>query len=171
MGLYLKECYDVKNGGLYWKWRPDHHFSDPSYALRFNNRFAGKRAGRLNKKNGYRYVVTLGGERLEHRVVFAIVHGRWPSDQIDHINRIRTDNRPENLREVSNLTNHQNMSFYANNATGKTGVHFCNTHKKYKAKITVFGKVISLGYYLKFEDAVAARVRAEKRYKIYEGKR
>ena len=59
---------------------------------------------------GYVYVwVYFRGERFrlwKHRLVFFLVYGRFPKE-IDHINGIKTDNRIENLREVSGSENCQ----------------------------------------------------------------
>ena len=67
--------------------------------------------GMINKANGYVFVwVYFRGERfklLKHRLVFFLVHGRFPKE-IDHLNGIKTDNRIENLREVSGSENCQN---------------------------------------------------------------
>ena len=59
-----------------------------------------------------------------HRAVFAFCHGRWPTQQIDHINGCKTDNRIENLREVNNQENHLNMvhPWKPNKDTGLPGV-------------------------------------------------
>jgi len=42
-----------------------------------------------------------------HRMIWAVVHGRWPADgmDIDHINSNTLDNRPCNLEEVTEIEN------------------------------------------------------------------
>ena len=114
------------------------------------------------KSNGYAYVRISGTDYLAHRIVWLIFHGYWP-ETVDHINRIRSDNRICNLRDVSNLENHQNMSKYASNSSGVTGVHWCKTNRVWVAKITIFKKVRKLGNFTHKADAIAARKLAEKK--------
>ena len=59
-----------------------------------------------------------------HRAIFAWCHGRWPLQQLDHINGCKTDNRIENLREVSQTENRLNMvhPWKPNKDTGLPGV-------------------------------------------------
>ena len=60
--------------------------------------------------NGYvRVIVFFQGKQFKlwkHRLVFFLVYGRFPKE-IDHINGLKTDNRIENLREVSGSENCQ----------------------------------------------------------------
>ena len=63
------------------------------------------------QSNGYiRVNIFFQGEKFKlwkHRLVFFLVYGRFPKE-IDHINGIKTDNRIENLREVSGSENQIN---------------------------------------------------------------
>jgi hypothetical protein len=53
---------------------------------------------------------------------------------------------------------------HVNNSSGVKGVRFNQQRGKWTAHIGFKGKQISLGYYAKFEDAVAARKAAEEKY-------
>lgn len=156
--------YEPETGRFIWKPRPSHLFNTVRDCQAWNTRFAGKVAGAL-KPNGYRYLRIFSEDYLAHRVAWLFISGAWPSLDIDHINRERDDNRAVNLREVTNLENHQNMSLYASNSSGVPGVHWCKTVKRWKAKIMVNKRVLSLGYHDNKEDAVAAKRTAEREYR------
>ena len=101
---------------------------------------------------------------LVHRVVWFMHHGYWTENDIDHINRIRHDNRIENLREVSRSCNIRNSGNYKTNTSGVKGVSWSKSHQKWNAYICVNKKLSSLGFYDKIENAVIARFRAELLY-------
>lgn len=63
---------------------------------------------------------------------------------MDHINRIKTDNRLDNLREVSQSVNMHNIGNHSNNTSGYKGV-FKSYGGKYKSQIYVNKKCIYLG--------------------------
>lgn len=119
----------------------------------------GSRAGYI-AGNGYRYVGVDGKRLLEHRVIFALIHGRWPANSLDHINRVPTDNRPENLRECSHLENMQNTSVRSDNTTGVKGVSWDRARSRYAAELVVDGKKKYLGRFLTLEEAAAVRADA-----------
>lgn len=68
----------------------------------------GNRAGsRMN--TGYRRIFIGEKAFTEHRLAWLYMTGQWPERHIDHINGNRTDNRFENLRDVSRSTNLHNI--------------------------------------------------------------
>jgi hypothetical protein len=101
-----------------------------------------------------------------HHVVWALANGRLLRQgmTIDHINGNITDNRPNNLREVSHHENTKNMTLHRNSTTGVAGVSYSTKHHKFVAYITHNRKRIHLGHYSTIEEASAARKAAEKEY-------
>lgn len=94
------------------------------------NAFAGDCAGNLSA-NGYWKICLKSTDYYVHRIVFLLHNGFIDDRLIDHINRIRSDNNPCNLRLVENFENSLNNSF----KPGKTGVKGVN--------FTASGNIIS----------------------------
>ena len=67
----------------------------------------GEIAGCLNAK-GYVEIKACGKIYEAHRLAHLFMTGSWPSEQIDHVNHIKSDNRWSNLREASRAQNTQN---------------------------------------------------------------
>ena len=65
---------------------------------------------------------------------------KWPTQQIDHINGNKGDNRIENLREVSGSENNLNM-LYPWKPNAKTGLPGVNPHGN-KFETRIHGKKI-----------------------------
>lgn len=113
---------------------------------------------------GYINIGVGGKKYLAHRLAWLYVYGEWPKHHIDHINRNRSDNRICNLRDVTTQQNLSNSSNYCTNTSGRKGVYWDKRDLRFRALIVVNYKVIHLGYFRKFEDAVAARSEAESIY-------
>ena len=137
MGIETKVYYDV---------------TSPTY-LRFavkcgrgrNVRQPGDVAGVVGMHgNGYSMV----GRLLVHRVVWFLHKGYWP-DTIDHINGVRTDNRIENLRDVSQAQNSTNVNAARGFSWSGSRKRFC---------VVVKGR--NYGRYSTILDARAAYLRA-----------
>ena len=55
----------------------------------------GERAG-ARRPDGYRVIQLNKKSFFEHRLIWFIVHKKWPKYTIDHINNIKDDNRGNN---------------------------------------------------------------------------
>lgn len=127
----------------------------------------GSIAGTVDRE-GYRIIGVDKRLYRAHRLAWLYVHGEWPLGEIDHINRIKSDNRIENLRVVSGTENQKNARLRKDNKSGFTGVRFHKTRKRWEAYITVDQKMLDLGHFgSDFEGkmmAIAARKNAEEKY-------
>jgi hypothetical protein len=119
----------------------------------------GAIAGSYNQ--GYKFIKINGKKYSAHRLAWLYTHGQFPQNQLDHINRIRNDNRIDNLREVTNSENQQNVTPRKDNISGIKGVEFHTATQKWQARIALNGKRIYLGLYNNIEDAIVARKQAE----------
>jgi hypothetical protein len=92
-----------------------------------------------------------------HRVIWAIVHGKMPAGEIDHINGDKQDNRLCNLRDISKQMNQMNRPHgpSRNNTSGHTGV-FPRSNGTYVALIGGAKHRRHLGVFKSLDDAVAA---------------
>ncbi len=84
--------------------------------------------------------------------------------EIDHIDGNGLNNKWSNLRSVSHSINAKNQKKHKNNTSGNSGVTFRKDSNKWRARIMVNDKSISLGTFLKKEDALSARIEAENKY-------
>ena len=155
---------DPETGDLYWKYRDLSSFKSERDCRAWNTRYAGTRAGHARRCNGYLYCVIDKRPFAAHRLVFALVHGRFPEEQIDHINGIKLDNRPSNLREVSNAENQRNAALPAANTSGALGVSWCKGSDKWMVRIRAQGKQIYLGLFSDFDEAVRVRKEADVKF-------
>ena len=111
--------------------------------------------------NGYMRIFIDGRYYRAHRLAWLYMHGKFPDDQLDHINRIKSDNRIANLREATQCLNEQNKSAQANKESIFKGV--TKNKNKWCARIRIEkGKRLYLGSFETEEDAYNAYYRAAK---------
>jgi hypothetical protein len=157
--------YEPETGNLIWRQRPASHFTGEQRndCLRWNRRYAGKVAGGIN--HGYWATKVNFVLYRNHRIIWEMCNGPIPDGlHIDHINRVRSDNRMTNLRLATRSQNAINSPMYPSNTSGVTGVSFCKRSQKWAAKISIGGSKKHLGYFLDISDAIDARSNAEKVY-------
>lgn len=121
----------------------------------------GNVAGHVHKGHGYRQIKLDGVMYLAHRLAWLYVHGEWPTDLLDHINRNRLDNRIVNLRQSDKFLNRQNVAVPCNSTSGVTGVTWNKVLQKWHARISLRGRRHHVGWYYSKEEAVDARKRAQ----------
>lgn len=114
-----------------------------------------------SERSGYHTIVVMGRKYYAHRLAWFYTHGGWPPN-IDHDNRVRTDNRIENLRSCSQAENMQNTKLRRDNSSGLYGVS-TRTDGSHFARVRVEGRVTYLGSYRDPDRANAAAVAAKGR--------
>lgn len=149
--------YEPQTGKLYWLPLSP---ADAD-AARFNAKHAGREAFTHIGAAGYRRGGFHGHQYTAHRVIWALVHGEWPPEDIDHINGDRADNRIENLRAVSRGENGRNRGRDRRNASGVTGVFHLAPDDVWVAHITVDRKRKHIGRFKDRDEAIRARQAAE----------
>jgi hypothetical protein len=144
---YVKELFHYKDGNLFWKVRRQ--------GVRFGNV-----VGTLHS-SGYLSVVVDRKDYLVHRLVFLYHFGYMPENDIDHIDRNRSNNKIENLREVSKSCNSRNSMQQNSTSSGVKGLSWHKRDQKWQVHIAVHGTRKYLGYYSDFTEAAAHRLAAE----------
>lgn len=134
--------YDAETGKFFW-------------LESLSNRVKiGTEAG-FSNGHGYLMIGIKGKKYSAHRLAWLYVYGSMPKKFIDHINRNKSDNRIENLRECDKRQNAGNCKLYSTNSTGHRGIYWIERIKKFEAAITIDNKKRSLGYFAEIKDAIA----------------
>lgn len=165
---YLRECFILNEDySLTWKVRPIRHFQSKQSWGRWNTLYAGKVAG-TKKRGDYGYTVLKinGVAYLAHRVIWALWHGSFSQQDIDHIDGNPSNNHISNLRECSeDFHNQRNRKRNSNNTSGQMGVVWRADRSRWIAVYyedrgdrTVAKK---LGSFLNFDEAVQCRLKWE----------
>lgn len=132
-------CYD--NGHLSWK-KSTGPRSVP-----------GQKLTNINSK-GYVCVQFMNKVYKAHQIIFLLHHGYIPNE-IDHINNVRSDNRIENLREVTRSLNCANQSVQKRSASGYKGVTRIKNNM-WRARIKHLQREIYIGLFETPESAAHA---------------
>lgn len=142
--------YDPVTGLLHWKVR------------RNQTAVVGAVAGhKANCRGKLYYRVRIDSHLIMgHWVVWAMVHGAWPEDQIDHQDGDGLNNRPGNIKVASQAINNKNASIRKDNKTGVCGVVLTKSGN-YVAHIRHEGKMNHLGTFKSLEQAAEVRREAE----------
>lgn len=133
--------YEPDTGLLFWR-------VSPAFSVR-----PGDRAGTII--NGY-VRITIEGQRYSaHRIVWAMMTGLWPKKDLDHVNRVRRDNRWVNLREATPTQNRWNTDLRTDNTSGVKNVSFNKSAQLWRVETSGYGKR-DIRHFKQFDAAVAA---------------
>lgn len=129
---YLHECFEYRDGELWWKERPRHHFQRQQDWISWNNRWKKKYSKRpagcpifYKASNQYRVKIKISCKRFSaSRIIYIMFYGHIKEgNHIDHFDGDTMNNKIENLRCLSAKANMVNKKRYKNNCYGYTGIH------------------------------------------------
>ena len=109
------------------------------------------------------HIQAVGGTIYLHRLIMDAPRGVL----VDHINHDKADNRKKNLRFATNQQNIQNQIAHGrkNNTSGYKGVDYDKKRRKWRARIYLDNKAITLGRFNSRRDAARAYNKAA--FKLY----
>jgi len=99
-----------------------------------------------------------------HRLAFLYITGKYPPQEVDHINGDGTDNTWTNLRRVDKAANGRNQKIHSNNSSGVAGVYWNRNLKKWHVQISVNRKRKHVCFSDSLLEAVCSRKAAERKY-------
>lgn len=104
----------------------------------------------VNSK-GYMTAKVLGKAYPLHQIAWYMHYGSMPERpmEIDHINRIKTDNRICNLRATTKRMNNKNKNFKPKH--GELGITWRKDVKRFVVKRRVNGKTVHAGFFEKHQ--------------------
>ena len=144
----VRELFGYRDDGyLIWK-------------VRTSNRVKIGNIAGCNDHCSYCLIGVDGKIYRSHRLIWLWHHGYMPEHGLDHRNRVKGDNRVENLRETSDQCNVRNTGNYKHNKSGVKGISR-KINGKWWAQIKVNKQDYKLGYFDNFDEAVLTRLAAE----------
>lgn len=97
---------------------------------------------------------------LAHRLAWLHVYGRWPRDEIDHLDGNGLNNKLNNLREVPRGQNAKNARLPITNTSGFIGVS--KSGRKWRAHVSINDQHKYLGTFTDKSDAAKVAKKARK---------
>ena len=139
---------------------------DPSTGL-FTKPGGLPEAGKPDRK-GYMMISVRSQSYRAHRLAWFYMTGKWPDEQIDHINCVPSDNRWENLRLCTRSQNNHNQPIRKNNRSGVKGVHFNPKAGKWHGQVCLNYRIHHVGMFDDLEEAArAVRAKREELHGIF----
>jgi hypothetical protein len=116
-------------------------------------------------RHGY-IVVKINQRRYcAHRLAWIYMTGKWPENDVDHEDRVRSNNSWKNLRAATRKQNCENRAFSERNKSGFRGVCWDKKNRKWLAYVRHNNKNIHLGYFDNVEEA--GKVANDKRAELF----
>ena len=142
--------YEPETGKLYWRLRPCKNIKPGDEVG-----WVWSKTSKSGTIDGpYIRVGVHGKEYRAHRIIYKMIHGDFDESLvIDHIDGDSLNNRPDNLRAVTQSVNRRNSIKRRNNTSGITGVSWDKANQKWMVQVRLNNKGTTLGRYHDKEDA------------------
>lgn len=141
--------YDASTGSLRWRTKPRGRTK------------VGALVG-AKRSDGYLGMKFKGRNYLVHRVIWLLIHGEWPTADVDHIDGNRSNNALANLRDVPRAMNSQNVRRARVNNLESGLLGATKRGRKWQASIGVDGMRKYLGVFETPQLAHQAYVNAKR---------
>ena len=142
------------------------HYDPQSGVFAWRHKRPGiSKAGTVASCNSHGYIVIRVDRHLypAHRLAWLYMNGRWPTNQIDHIDECRSNNSIRNLREATKSENMQNRSKPNKKTASKIlGAYWVPGAKKWESRICANKCKRYLGLFETPELAHAAYIAAKR---------
>jgi hypothetical protein len=125
----------------------------------------GVRGNVIKNKNVHGYIqllIQVEGKNYSlkgHKLAWYLYYGELPKNNIDHIDGDKSNNRIDNLRDVTVQQNNWNRS-------NTKGYVYHKRDKSYMASICVNSKIKHLGYFKTEEEAREAYLEAKSKHHV-----
>ncbi len=145
------DVFEYKEGMLFWRVKVSDKVN------------VGDRAGSLMRGVGRRRIRLNNVVWQEHRVIYLMIHGYLPNE-IDHIDCNPLNNKIENLRPATRLSNAWNQRVSTRNRSGFKNVHWKKDKRKWKVEVRSENTVHFVGYFDDVEKANLAAIAARNHF-------
>ena len=154
--IHARLVVDCEAGRCYWLDPTKHH-----------KRLRGLEAGsarHCSHGDGYYWVIKINGVPYKRaQIILAVATGQWPTDVVDHINRIKSDDRAVNLRHATVMQNNWNQDRRAKRSGIPMGVRQIASGR-FQARIGYENRQIVIGTYATAEAAREAYLQKRKEF-------
>jgi hypothetical protein len=147
----LKELFDYNPETGAFTWR----------VARSNRIQIGDPVGSSDGK-GYRQIRLGSWKGRTHQLIWFWWYGDWATGHIDHEDRVKSNNRIKNLRDLTVAQNAHNAGLHPRNTSGYPGVSWAAHRNKWAAHICANKKRHHLGLFSTKEEAARAYQAAKK---------
>ena len=164
---YLHELftYNEEEGCLYWKERPQSHFSNKRAHTKFNKEWAYKKVGHRSDGNGHTITTIQDINHPTKDIIWIWHYGDIPSGYIvDFIDCDKNNSFIDNLKLYDKYFKEAQRKMQKDNTSGVKGVRWNGKYGHWAASLGYKRKEIYLGVSKDKDEAIAMRLAAEIKY-------